>query len=235
MNRSTEPDSGLRGRLTSAEHTRRSLVLAALKLFGEKGFEATTTREIATRAKANIGSISYHFGGKEGLRTACADHIVALLGTAAGNALDLNLRETAHTPAEARALLRRALQGMTGFIIASEEAGLIVQFVLRELAHPTVALDRIYDGVFAPVHERLCQVWSTATGTPADSQSTRLTVFTLIGQIVYFRIANEAVRRRMGWSRIGEREATAIAAIAGNNLDAILAAHGAPGGREENT
>ncbi|WP_349366135.1 MAG: CerR family C-terminal domain-containing protein [Nitratireductor rhodophyticola] len=212
-------------RLSSADHTRLSLIRAGLKLFGEKGFDGTTTREIARAAGANIGSISYHFGGKEGLRAACADYIVELIGRIAGSALNLKPDDGATlTPSEARAVLMQVLDTMTGFIAARPEAGLIVKFVLRELSHPTVALDRIYEGIFAPVHKRLCAVWEAATGEPAESDETRLTVFTLIGQLIYFRIASEAVQRRMGWSEIGAREAAAITAIAGGNLDAILAA-----------
>ncbi len=60
----------------TAGETRAALIQAALRLFGQKGFDGTSTREIATAAGANIGSIAYHFGGKEGLHTATADHIV---------------------------------------------------------------------------------------------------------------------------------------------------------------
>ncbi|RUU04606.1 TetR family transcriptional regulator, partial [Mesorhizobium sp. USDA-HM6] len=59
-----------------ADQTRAALVQAALKLFGRRGFDGTSTREIAAEAEANIGSIAYHFGGKEGLRAAAADFIV---------------------------------------------------------------------------------------------------------------------------------------------------------------
>ena len=72
---------------------------------------------------------------------------------------------------------------------------MIVQFVLRELSSPSPALDRIYDGVFDPLHRRLCLLWQRATGEPAESDATKLTVFTLIGQVVYFRIGREAVLR----------------------------------------
>ena len=89
---------------------------------------------------------------------------------------------------------------MVGFIVARPEAGEIVQFVLRELAHPTSALDTIYNGVFAPTHARLCQVWADATGEDAESDRTKITVFTMIGQVIYFRIGREAVMRRMGWN-----------------------------------
>ena len=46
---------------------RSRLLFTALKLFAEKGFSQTSTREIATAANANIGAISYYFGDKAGL------------------------------------------------------------------------------------------------------------------------------------------------------------------------
>jgi AcrR family transcriptional regulator len=213
----------------SAEATRATLIRSALKLFGANGFEGTSTRQIAAQAKANIGSIAYHFGGKEGLRIAAADHIVETIQTIAGQAL--GAQADACTPQEARDRLFAALERMVTFIVASPEAGEIVQFVLRELSHPTPALDRIYDGVFEPTHRRLCLLWERATGEPAESEATRLTVFTLIGQVVYFRIGREAVMRRMGWNEIGNAEAAKVAAVAAGNLDAILSAR--PGGERQ--
>jgi hypothetical protein len=121
---------------------------------------------------------------------------------------------------------------MVGFIVARPEAGEIVQFVLRELTHPTAALDRIYDGVFEPTHRRLCQIWEQATGEPAESEATKLTVFTLIGQVIYFRIGREAVMRRMGWREIGDAEAAKVVAAVTGNLGAILAAR-SPVARKE--
>lgn len=214
-----------------ADMTRTALVRAALKLFGRQGFDGTSTREIAAEARANIGSIAYHFGGKEGLRNAAADYIVDTIQTIAGQAIG-NLQgpsdsETGGSetgdPEAARAQLFTALERMVAFIVARPEAGEIVQFVLRELSHPTAALDRIYDGVFEPTHRRLCLIWERATGEAAESEATRLTVFTLIGQVVYFRIGREAVMRRMGWRAIGDAEATKIAAAVTDNLSAILA------------
>jgi TetR/AcrR family transcriptional regulator, regulator of cefoperazone and chloramphenicol sensitivity len=209
-------------REASPADTRAALVRAALKLFGRQGFDGTSTREIAAEAKANIGSIAYHFGGKEGLRAAAADYIVDTIQTIAGQAIG-NLQAPSD-PEAARAQLFTALERMVAFIVARPEAGEIVQFVLRELSHPTAALDRIYDGVFEPTHRRLCLIWEQATGEPAESEATRLTVFTLIGQVVYFRIGREAVMRRMGWRAIGDAEAVKIAAAVTDNLGAILAA-----------
>jgi AcrR family transcriptional regulator len=217
---------------TTAEQTRAALVHAALKLFGRQGFDGTSTRQIAAEAKANIGSIAYHFGGKEGLRAAAADFIVETIQGIAGDTLSATQATVPADPEAAKAQLFAALERMAGFVVASPQAGEIVQFVLRELSHPTAALDRIYAGVFEPTHRRLCQIWEQATGEPAESEATRLTVFTLIGQVIYFRIGREAVMRRMGWREIGDEEAAKVVAATTDNLRAMLAARRPAAGKK---
>lgn len=208
--------------LSGAEQTRLALIRASLVLFARQGYDATTTREIAAAAKANVGSIAYHFGGKEGLHAACAQHIVDTIRGIAGDALEGPEAAAGISPEQATMILEGALSRMVSFIVARPEGGEIVQFILRELNRPTAALNTIYLGVFEPVHKRLCAIWSAATGDEPDSERTRLTVFTLVGQIVYFRIGREAVSRRMGWKTIGPAETEAITSVARSNLRAIL-------------
>lgn len=211
-----------------ADMTRAALIRAALKLFGRQGFDGTSTREIAAAAKANIGSIAYHFGGKDGLRTAVADYITDTIQTIAGQAIGSVPVPSldAATPEVAERQLTAALERMVAFMVARPEAGEIAQFMLREMAQPSVALDRIYEGVFAPLHGRLCLIWEQVTGEPAESERTKLTVFTLIGQVVYFRIGREVVIRRMGWDGIGDVEAAKVYEVTHANLKALLAARG---------
>ncbi|MDP0489883.1 MAG: TetR/AcrR family transcriptional regulator [Verrucomicrobiota bacterium JB023] len=47
--------------------TRERLLDAAEGLFAEKGFEAVSLRDITRTAGANVASVNYHFGSKEGL------------------------------------------------------------------------------------------------------------------------------------------------------------------------
>jgi AcrR family transcriptional regulator len=47
--------------------TKVALMEAAATLFAEKGFEVVSVREITTLAKANVASVKYHFGAREGL------------------------------------------------------------------------------------------------------------------------------------------------------------------------
>ncbi|MFC4531986.1 TetR/AcrR family transcriptional regulator [Sphaerisporangium dianthi] len=52
---------------------------AALRHFGEHGFERATIRDIAATAGVSSGLVRHHFGSKQGLREACDDHLVKLV------------------------------------------------------------------------------------------------------------------------------------------------------------
>lgn len=54
---------------------RDALIQAAIEKFGARGFEAVGTREIAAAVGTPMSSITYHFGSKEGLYLAAAEHI----------------------------------------------------------------------------------------------------------------------------------------------------------------
>ncbi len=52
---------------------------AALRHFGEQGFDGATTRAIAETAGVSPGLLRHHFGSKQALREACDAHLVKLI------------------------------------------------------------------------------------------------------------------------------------------------------------
>ena len=52
---------------SSGDSTKMKIINAAGELAAEVGFTNVTTRAVADRSGENIGSIHYHFGGKDGL------------------------------------------------------------------------------------------------------------------------------------------------------------------------
>lgn len=203
-----------------ADDTREALIAAGLKLFGENGFDGTSTRAIATEARVNSAMIAYYFGGKEGLRQACSDWIVTRIGAVAGSVPVPPDGEL--TPDGALAAMEQTLRAMVSFMIAGDGAQPIVSFIMREVLQPSKSLDQIYDGVMRPTHKRLCKLWAAATGGEPESPQTRLAVFTMFGQMLYFRIGRDIVIRRMGWDGIATGEANQIADILAQNLRAIV-------------
>ncbi|MFC5423907.1 CerR family C-terminal domain-containing protein [Bosea eneae] len=214
--------------LNDTEGTRQALIRAGLDLFGRNGFDATSTREIAQAAKVNSAGIAYHFGGKDGLRQACAEAIIAriqavLMGGAPGSVITIDAADRDVAAGQLVSLIDR----MVVFLTTAPESEMIARFVVREMFTPSPAFDTIYGGLFAPVHRRVCQVWAAATGMDPEAPATKLAVFAAIGQVLYFRIARPAVTRRMGWDEIGPTEAGAITETIRRSLRAsILACRG---------
>src|SRR5690349_5663753 len=53
--------------MKSSDHARERLLDVARDLFTRRGYEETSIRDLTSRAKANLGAVTYHFGSKQEL------------------------------------------------------------------------------------------------------------------------------------------------------------------------
>ena len=63
----------------SAAQRREQLIVIGRQLFAERGFDATSIEEVASRAKVSKPVVYEHFGGKEGLYAVVVDREVRAL------------------------------------------------------------------------------------------------------------------------------------------------------------
>lgn len=82
------PESPARAPSAKGEQTRERIVDTALRLFHDRGYEATTMRLIATEAGVSVGNAYYYFPSKQHLVQAYYDHSQARHVEAARPALD---------------------------------------------------------------------------------------------------------------------------------------------------
>lgn len=73
--RSTNSDSIPRRSPHASPETAEKILSAAVAEFAEHGFTKTTIRGIAAAAGFSPGLVIHHFGSKDGLRTACDEHV----------------------------------------------------------------------------------------------------------------------------------------------------------------
>jgi AcrR family transcriptional regulator len=64
------------------------LLLVAMKLFAEQGFDSVTVRDISSAANVSVGLINHHFRSKDGLRKAVDDYFINRTGAAIERALE---------------------------------------------------------------------------------------------------------------------------------------------------
>lgn len=206
---------------TNPTHAR--LLDIAIEHFGRAGLHGTSTRDIARAADTPMSSITYHFGGKEGLYLAAAQRITDRISQGLGPALAQAERMSATATDTAAA--RLALHGLyrhIAVVLVGGDIAPIARFIVREQADPTAAFSRIYDGVMAPVLACISGLLRVVAVNRIGAAEARLRAMSLTGQVLVFRVAREAALRSQGWKRIGKAELEAIQAVVADHLDAVL-------------
>jgi TetR/AcrR family transcriptional regulator, regulator of cefoperazone and chloramphenicol sensitivity len=129
---------------------RGKILITALELFAEYGFERTTVRQIAKKAAVNISAISYYFGDKAGLYQA------AFLEPLGSPKDDVSLFN------DPNLTLNQALVGLfSGFTEPLKQdklARLSTRLHMREMVEPTGLWAQEIDSGIAPYHQALLVV-----------------------------------------------------------------------------
>ena len=210
------------GRDRGAE-TRARLIDTALDVFGELGFDGASTRLIASKAGVNLAAIAYHFGGKEALHIAVARHIAEAIAANIAPALALAAtRESLASPEAARQTILRVLDVFIDVILGKAEAARWARFIVREQMHPSAAFPVLYE-FLGSAQAMASRVLAVALGRP-ESSEIRLRVFAIIGQVMFFRVAQPVVLRRMNWKTIDDAQRAEIKRIILSHVDDIILA-----------
>ena len=141
------PEGGRQDAVGDVTDTAVRIMLAAADAFAEKGFHATTTRDIASRAGLSPAGVYVHFASKEVLLFELSRR-----GHARARDLLVAAAEQAATPTEA---LRDIIGGFSRWHAEHYELGRIVQFEFRHLSpehrEAVLGLRKEIDGVVAGV------------------------------------------------------------------------------------
>ena len=199
------------------------LLDVAVDHFGRLGLDGASTRAIARDAGTPMSSITYHFGGKDGLYLAAADHIAAYMQTQIAPIIAhaAQLSGSSGDSTAARRAIHAIINGMT-LVMLHDETAAISRFIVREQADPTEAFSRIYQGVMGQMLERLSGLLTRVSSGRLTGDEARVRAMTLVGQVLVFRVARATVMTGMGWIRIDADETALIARAIAANLDAIL-------------
>ncbi len=208
------------------EDTRLRLIQAALKIFGEYGFEGAGTRMLAEAAGANLAAIPYHFGSKEGLYRAAAEFIVERSGKEILPTIrktELALAGKKLSRRDATMLLHELLERFSAIVIGSEFADTFASFVMREQLQPGAAFEILYDGMMRALMESCAKLVAIALGRRNDDPRILVRTQTLLGQILVFRTSRASVFRQLGWREYSREQLKVIQSIVRENVDRILA------------
>lgn len=169
--------------MTSKDPARERLLTVAADLFARYGYDAVSVRAITSRAKVNLGAITYHFGSKEAL-------FHAVLGTIA-EPLVQAVAQSAEGPGTALERIQTVIRTVGTHLQRNPWAPRVM---LRELASAR------------PLPAPMTQAWKRNIGTlmrlvtagqqdgsirPGDPL---LLALSIVGQVFFFRISSRIAR-----------------------------------------
>ncbi|MGN6820850.1 MAG: CerR family C-terminal domain-containing protein [Sphingomonas sp.] len=191
----------------------------AIDAFGQHGLDGASTREIAAAAGTAMSSITYHYGGKEGLYLAAAEEVAKQMGD--GQSLDdIDRVIAAGDPQAARRaiemILRNFLERLQG-----ERSNSWALFIMREQLNPTGAFERIYAGPMGHTARGLVELVCIATGVE-DRAAARLAAISLFGQVLVLKAARATCRKLLERETLTPELIRSYADRVAANADAIL-------------
>lgn len=178
----------------SNPETRERLIDAAGEVFAEHGFKGARIRDICARAGANVAAVNYHFRDKERLYTTC-------LARWAQSALEkypplLNLRPDAAAEQRLEAFIYSFLLRL----LDNSRFAWHGKLMSREMFEPTGALDRMVEEMVRPLAQMLGGILREllAGASGMDEEVVRRSVFSVVGQCLFYHFAQPVVRRLHG-------------------------------------
>ena len=199
------------------------LLDAAIDHFGRKGLEGASTRAIAAAAGTTMSSITYHYGGKEGLYLAAVRHIANQIG----EHLDPALRASRNLAAQdigPEAASRTVLSVIDHFleIIIKPESEAWARLIVREQMDPTRAFDVLYGGVIGRAVDHLSALLVHIGEGRWDGTEARLKALAIIGQVLIFRVGRATLLKAAGWTDVDAEGVAAIRRVVLTQTRAVL-------------
>lgn len=190
--------------------------------FSRLGFEGAATRAIAADANTAMSSITYHFGGKEGLYIACARHIAEYISARFDPILESIGDPARQGREEAIRSLQTLLEGFAHMML-DPQSERWSGFIVREQQTPTKAFDELYDGMMKRVIETVVTLIGRTRPDLSDPQA-RACAIAMWGQVMTLRIGRASVCRVMGVETLDAATARILIDQFHANTQLVLAA-----------
>jgi AcrR family transcriptional regulator len=186
------------------EETRARIIRAALALFGERGFDGVSTRDIAAEAGVPAPSLQYYFENKEGLYAACIADIQTAAMNVVGPALetvDALLRAKASDDQIIDAYCAM-LDGLADFMFGSPDAARRALFIARRIMPIKASLVDPSKGPGSRVHDCCARIIAHISDGAVGEEERRLMAVSINGQLLTFHFAREHLKFVLGTNEI---------------------------------
>lgn len=231
MNEDSEQENTARDqRAARGEATRARLLVEAMRLFAERGYDGVSIRALAAAADANVALITFHFGSKRGLydaALAAVERRLAEVIRPVAHALDQALATHADSPDQLMKTLRDLLADTLGRLLSDPPPTPgFFQLLAREM-HEKDFQERLWR-TFVPMMRGLEQVFLHAC--PADRRENpdildraQMAAFLLIDTVLGIVRLYPLFRVHLSGDRRPENDAALLAELVFTKFDAMSA------------
>jgi TetR/AcrR family transcriptional regulator, regulator of cefoperazone and chloramphenicol sensitivity len=207
------------GGYARGDEVRRKIIEAALRVFGEHGYERASTRQIATEAGVNPPALQYYFDGKDGLHQACGQYIAGHISQKleAAYAVAASVKpDGASAATDALCNIIDTLadlllgseqdEGWSRFITRSQTEGPSQLAVQRQTEESSPGNSAFRQSMNVRILSECTRLVSIATGRAADDVRTKLQTIAVLGQFTAFHLRRDSSLAHLGWPDFyGER------------------------------
>jgi AcrR family transcriptional regulator len=210
------------------EETRARIIAAAMRLFGEKGYEGASTRDIAAAAGVNAPALQYYFDNKAGVLSACIEFIAdrawddLAQGVVEAERLlvqgaDDETLIDAYCDIQTRAAefkFKAADQDDWRLFMARQQAGL----------DPDIGFEAVFRRISARTFAVAAAIIGRLTGRPADDEEVRLRAVALSGQFQVFHVCRRMALRLLDWDEIDAQRQALVKKVVRDHTRELLRA-----------
>lgn len=208
------------------QSTRDQLLSASLTAFGNKDYDAVSTREIVELAGANISAISYHFGGKHPLYLETAAYLAhSIRQNMASTMEQIDARQEEHNPDSCRQLIERLIAALVENILFGELSADAAGFIFREQLKPSEAYEILYQELLQPMQQRYGRLLACIFNCSEEEPRVKLITHALLGQIILFRVGQTTILRRLQREQFTRKDCTLITRLVTRQTLAAIDAH----------
>jgi TetR/AcrR family transcriptional regulator, regulator of cefoperazone and chloramphenicol sensitivity len=190
---------------TPAADARSRILSTALKLFAEQGFKKTSIRHIAKHAGANIASVSYYFGDKQGLYRAAFTEPLEACGSHGpeSGAMATAMREitnrigSSEVPAELSLIevFRIFFATFLAPLTRGEEMRHVMKLHFREMLEPTGLWNEVIENEIEPDHQLMLKLLLKELELKKVDIDVQRLAITLVGMGVHYFVAQDVIAK----------------------------------------
>ena len=170
--------------------SRQRLLVAAEKLFAERGFASVCVRDLVSEAKVNIAAVNYYFGSKENLYLETLRYSFRNSRQALPK-LETLLKDAkmAGTKEAAEEAIRRYVEELMRIIFISGETSCHTDLMAHEMSNPTQALDIVVEEFISPIFKILVALVELLRPDLAEAKEANLAAMSILGQCLNYSLA----------------------------------------------